>query len=117
MSEYDQRATGDGPEVHPATAARPGAGGPAMEKFRNYINALVGVIADHPEPSLERDEAQWRIEELADELSATEPSAPRVRSRWLRLAPVLLEVRPDVPVPALNGLLDEAFNLARKPPP
>ena len=86
----------------------------AVDRLRTYINGLVEVITAHPDPSFERDEAEWRLEELAAELATPDPSAPRVKSRWIRLAPVLLEVRPDVPVPALNDLIDAAFPPARQ---
>lgn len=99
----------DVPEPRENGTAAPVATAPPLDQLRDYVTALVDVIATHPDPSLERDEAQWRIEELATELSVARPSAPRIRSRWIRLAPVLLEVRPDVPVPALNDLIEEAF--------
>ncbi|GAA2811679.1 hypothetical protein [Saccharopolyspora taberi] len=81
----------------------------ALGRLRDYVNALVDVIATHPEPSLERDEAQWRLEELAAELAAPAPSAPRVKARWIKLAPVLTEVRPDVPAAAVGELVNAAF--------
>ncbi|CAM00356.1 hypothetical protein A8924_1417 [Saccharopolyspora erythraea NRRL 2338] len=93
----------------PADAATAVGGNSALDRLRTYVNALVDVIAAHPDPSLERDEAQWRLEELADELAAAKPSAPRVKSRWIRLAPVLLVVRPDVPADGVSELVDLAF--------
>ena len=81
----------------------------ALDRLRTYVDGLVEVIAAHPEPSLERDEAQWRLEELAAELAAPAPSAPRVKSRWIRLAPVLTEVRPDVPADSVTELVNAAL--------
>ncbi|GAA4857302.1 MULTISPECIES: hypothetical protein [Saccharopolyspora] len=80
----------------------------ALEELRSYAAVLLDVVREHPEPSLERDEAQWRMEELVEELDRTPPSAPRVKSRWLRLAPVLGEVRPDVPIQRLDELINAA---------
>lgn len=34
--------------------------------------------------------------------------APRVQSRWLRLAPVLSKVRPDVPIAILTQLVKQS---------
>ncbi|TDD53648.1 hypothetical protein [Saccharopolyspora elongata] len=80
----------------------------ALDQLRSYLAMLVDVIDQHPEASMERDEAQWRLEELVDELARTPPSPPRVQSRWLRLVPVLREVRPDVPIATLTQLLKQA---------
>ena len=80
--------------------------GEAREQLRTYFAQLVDVIAQHPEPVLARDEAHWRLEELVEELDREPLSPRRVRSRWLRLEPVLREVRPDIPFPALAELLD-----------
>ncbi|QUH00281.1 hypothetical protein HUO13_05140 [Saccharopolyspora erythraea] len=98
----------DQPDARPDAAAAVG-GNSALDQLRTYVNALVDVIAAHPDPILERDEAQWRLEELADELAAAKPSAPRVKARWIRLAPVLLVVRPDVPADGVSELVDQAF--------
>ncbi|MDA3626253.1 hypothetical protein OU415_12460 [Saccharopolyspora sp. WRP15-2] len=80
----------------------------ARTQLRDYFEQLVEVIAQHPEPVMARDEAHWRLLELVDELSRDALSAPRIQSRWLRLAPLLHEVRPDIPVPALTDLLNRA---------
>jgi hypothetical protein len=80
----------------------------ALDQLRAYLVVLVDVIDQHPEASMARDETQWRLEELVDELTRTPPSAPRVQSRWLRLAPVLREVRPDIPIPTLTDLVNQA---------
>ncbi|WP_190818499.1 hypothetical protein [Saccharopolyspora pogona] len=80
----------------------------ALDQLRSYLVVLIDVIEQHPEATLERDEAQWRLEELVEELARTPPSAPRVQSRWLRLAPVLSEVRPDVPVAILTQLVKQS---------
>lgn len=114
--------TGAQSATEPPVARQPAAGGsvpkqaaPAsptgspLEQLRTYLTALVDVIDSHPEPSMERDEAQWRLRELIDELVRHEPGPRRVRSRWLRLVPPLTEVRPDVPVKRLSALLDEAL--------
>lgn len=87
-----------------------GSASTALARLRAYVTGLLDVIATHPEPGLERDEALWRLEELVVELSTPTPSAPRVKSRWIRLAPVLSELRPDIPFPALNALVDRAFS-------
>lgn len=100
--------TGEPVPQQTAPADRAGA---ALDQLRTYLAALVDVIDGHPEPSMERDEAHWRLRELVDELAPDEPAARRVRSRWLRLVPPLTEVRPDVPVDRLSALLDAALPL------
>ncbi|MBE9375678.1 hypothetical protein IQ251_14590 [Saccharopolyspora sp. HNM0983] len=67
------------------------------------------MIESHPEPGVERDEAQWRLQELVEELDRDGPSTRRVRARWLRLVPPLTAVRPDVPVARSSKLLDAAL--------
>lgn len=37
------------------------------------------------------------------------PSPPRVRSRWLRLAPLLRELDPALPVTGTGELIEAAF--------
>lgn len=93
----------------PPESAANGTPPPPLGQLRSYLTALIDVIDGHPEPSMERDETQWRLRELVDELTSDEPSARRVRSRWLRLIPPLTEVRPDVPVSRLSALLDAAL--------
>ncbi|MER6992888.1 hypothetical protein ABT337_27055 [Saccharopolyspora hirsuta] len=80
----------------------------ARDQVRAYLAQLVDVIAQHPEPVMARDEAHWRLVELVDELSRDPLSPRRVQSRWLRLVPLLREVRPDIPFPALTDLLNRA---------
>ncbi|MEV4731371.1 hypothetical protein [Saccharopolyspora sp. NPDC049426] len=80
----------------------------ALDQIRVYLNSLVEVLDQHPEPGLGLDEAKWRLAELVDELATERPSAPRVQSFWIRLAPVLGEVRPDIPLPALTHLIRTA---------
>ncbi|MCI2417713.1 hypothetical protein MOQ72_09760 [Saccharopolyspora sp. K220] len=80
----------------------------ALDQLRAYLVVLVDVIDQHPEASMARDEAHWRLEELVEELTRVPPSAPRVQSRWLRLVPLLREVRPDIPIPTLTDLLNRA---------
>ncbi|MEB3366009.1 hypothetical protein [Saccharopolyspora mangrovi] len=84
----------------------------ALDQIRVYLNSLVEVLDQHTEPSLDLDESQWRLAELVDELAVEQPSPPRVQSRWIRLAPVLQEVRPDIPIPALTHLIRTAVGAA-----
>lgn len=92
------------PRANTAHAARMAA----LDQIRVYLNSLVDVLEHHPEPSLDLDESKWRLAELVDELATERPSAPRVQSFWIRLAPVLGEVRPDIPLPALTHLIRTA---------
>lgn len=84
----------------------------ALDQVRVYLNSMVDVLDQHPEPSLDLDEAKWRLDELVDELAAERPSAPRVQSFWIRLAPILREVRSDIPIPALTHLIRTAVGVA-----
>ncbi|RKT83325.1 hypothetical protein SAMN05421805_105190 [Saccharopolyspora antimicrobica] len=84
----------------------------ARTQFRDYLAQLIGVVEQHPEPGMARDESLWRLAELVDELSRDPLSPRRVQSRWLRLVPLLSEVRPDIPIPALTDLLHRALGTA-----
>ncbi|WP_233576294.1 hypothetical protein [Saccharopolyspora rhizosphaerae] len=84
----------------------------ALDQIRVYLNSLVEVLDQHPEPSLDLEESKWRLAELVDELAVEQPSPPRVQSRWIRFAPVLRQVRPDVPIPALTHLVRTAVGAA-----
>ncbi|MDI2032537.1 hypothetical protein QFW96_28215 [Saccharopolyspora sp. TS4A08] len=84
----------------------------ALDQARVYLNSLVDVLDQHPAPSLDLDEAKWRLAEIVDELAVEQPSPPRVQSRWIRLVPVLREVRPDIPFPALTHLIRTALGVA-----
>ncbi|SFS53977.1 hypothetical protein [Saccharopolyspora flava] len=84
----------------------------ALDQIRVYLNSLVDVLDQHPVPSLDLDEASWRLAEIVDELAVERPSPPRVQSRWIRLEPVLREVRPDIPFPALTHLIRTALGVA-----
>lgn len=107
------RAGGIGPDAGPGErldsatkfSARPGA----LDELRDRMDVLVTALAEHPEPSWELDEAQWRATELAEELARPRLSAPRVRSRWMRLAPLLHEVLPEVSITTMSSLLDDAL--------
>jgi hypothetical protein len=105
-TESTQDATTGAARLDAATSYAPRL--EALDQLRSYLTVLIDVIDQHPEASLERDETQWRLEELVDELTRTPPSAPRIQSRWLRLVPVLRQVRPDVPIPILTQLVKQA---------
>lgn len=80
-----------------------------IEQLRAYMWSLRQAIIEHPVASLEQQEAQWRIEEITDELDQPEPSAPRVKARWIKLAPLVGTLRPDVPLPEVNELVNGAL--------
>ncbi|MFC7343192.1 hypothetical protein [Saccharopolyspora griseoalba] len=82
----------------------------ALDQLRAYLVELAGVL-DQQEPDLHLPEAQWRLAELNEELAREHPSAPRAQSRWMRLAPVLREVLPDVPTDQLTDLLKQALDV------
>lgn len=79
----------------------------ALDQIRAYLAELAGVL-EQQEPDLYLPEAQWRLAELNEELAHEQPSAPRVQSRWMRLAPVLHEIRPDIPTQQLTELIKQA---------
>lgn len=90
---------------------RPGdarSGNNALDDLRAYANALADAIARHPYPSLEQEEARWRLDELVEELARNPPSGPRVKSRWIRLVPLLTTLRPDLPIPWMGELIERA---------
>ena len=91
------------------TAAGGSARRTALDQIRTYLVELTAVL-DQQEPSLHLPEAQWRLAELNEELAHEHPSAPRAQSRWMRLAPVLGEVLPDLPTDWLTRLLKQALN-------
>lgn len=80
-----------------------------LDDLRVRIAALVDAVHNLPATGLELDEAQWRIDELAQEINRPYPSTPRVRSRWLRLAPLLRELDSALPVAATGRMIDDAF--------
>jgi hypothetical protein len=82
----------------------------ALDQIRAYLGELAGVLDQH-EPDLHLPEAQWRLAELNEELADEDPSAPRVQSRWMRLAPVLREVLPDIPVDQLTDLIKQGLDV------
>ncbi|MCA1185454.1 MULTISPECIES: hypothetical protein [unclassified Saccharopolyspora] len=81
----------------------------SLDDLRVRIAALVEAVHNLPATGLELDEAQWRIDELAQEINRPYPSPPRVRSRWLRLAPLLTELDAALPVAATGRMIDDAF--------
>lgn len=80
-----------------------------LDDLRVRIAALVEAVHHLPATGLELDEAQWRVDELAQEINRPYPSRPRVRSRWLRLAPLLRELDAALPVAATGRMIDDAF--------
>jgi hypothetical protein len=100
-------AAGPGQRLDAVTrfSSRPGA----LDDLRGHVRELITMLSEHPEPSWELDEAQWRADELAEELAKPEPSAPRIKSRWMRLAPLLRELRPDISIRTVNDLIGEAL--------
>ncbi|MFR9729899.1 hypothetical protein ACL03H_11775 [Saccharopolyspora sp. MS10] len=90
-------------------ASRCGSSRNGLDDLRVRIAALVEAVHDLPATGLELDEAQWRVDELAQEINRPYPSPPRVRSRWLRLAPLLRELDAALPVTATGEMIDDAF--------
>ncbi|WP_277675576.1 hypothetical protein [Saccharopolyspora rectivirgula] len=80
----------------------------ALEQTRTHVDELLEAVTNHDNPGWEHDEARWRLEELAEELTRDQPSAPRVKARWLRLVPVLQEVLPDLPITEMTQLINHA---------
>ncbi|MEU6130566.1 hypothetical protein ABZ805_15440 [Saccharopolyspora sp. NPDC047091] len=116
--DSERQATGsidDREVVLPAPRRRPDAAPSSLsvrsslDDLRVRIAALVEAVHNLPATGLELDEAQWRIDELAQEINRPYPSQPRVRSRWLRLAPLLTELDAALPVAATGRMIDDAF--------
>jgi hypothetical protein len=80
-----------------------------LDELRDRINVLVAVLEDDPRPVWELHEARWRSAELAEALAPFHPSARRVRSRWIRLAPLVRELRPDFSVTTIDSLINDAL--------
>ncbi|WP_243789862.1 hypothetical protein [Saccharopolyspora gloriosae] len=92
-----------------AAAQHPLSTRSSLDDLRVRIAALVDAVHTLPATGLELDEAQWRIDELSQEVNRPYPSPPRVRSRWLRLAPLLRELDSALPVAATGHMIDDAF--------
>ncbi|GAA2332336.1 hypothetical protein GCM10009854_04480 [Saccharopolyspora halophila] len=109
MAENNAEQSANGADLLDA-AADDSPSRTALDQVRVYLAELAGVL-DQQEPDLYLPEAQWRLAELNDELAHERPSAPRVQSRWMRLIPVLRELRPDIPTEQLTELIKRAVGV------
>lgn len=81
----------------------------SLEQVRHYMNLLGEAIAEHDGAPWERDEALWRVRELIEDLAEPNPSARRVKARWIRLAPLVESLLPDVSVAEIGRLIHEVL--------
>ncbi|QGK68867.1 hypothetical protein GIY23_04305 [Allosaccharopolyspora coralli] len=81
----------------------------SLDQVRHYMDLLGEAIAEHDGAPWERDEALWRVRELVDDLAEPTPSARRVKARWIRLAPLVESLLPEVSVTEITRLINEVL--------
>ncbi len=81
----------------------------SLDQVRHYMDLIGEAIAEHDGTPWERDEALWRVRELVEELAEPNPSARRVKARWIRLAPLVESLLPDVSVAEISSLIHEVL--------
>lgn len=81
----------------------------SMHRLRSCVRTMTDRISALPEWDWQHDEALWRLEDFDDELSRPRPSKPRAQSRWIRLAPLLEELLPSMPISSITELVEDVF--------